>query len=134
MLLYTNLPYIVILESLVLTTSDSNITLYLNFLKNEGFVSGTSCYFITNVKDEISDKSIDDRYVMVETDAFTSANVGGKNYTLNFDKLQQDLVAWFTDHSTYADSNAVFTGGDANDIQSLMAVYTKDTAECFIKA
>lgn len=119
----------------VITTSDSNITLYLNFLKNEGFVSGTSCYFITNVKDEISDKSIDDRYVMVETDAFASANVGRKNYTLNFDKLQQDLVAWFNaDTKGYTDSNAVFAGGDTNDIQSLMAVYTADTKGCFVKA
>ena len=25
-------------------------------------------------------------------------------------------------------------GGDANDIQSLMAVYTKDTVNCFVKA
>ena len=117
----------------VITTTDSNITLYRNFLKDEGFAPGASYRFITNVQDEISDKSIDDRYVNVAANAFTSANVGGKNYTLNFDKLQEDLVAWFSTRD-YADSNAVFTGGDANDINSLMAVYTKDTAECFIKA
>ena len=43
------------------------------------------------------------------------------------------VVAWFSTRD-YADSNAVFTGRDATDIQSLMAVYTKDTASCFVKA
>ena len=121
------------------TTSDSNITLYRDFYYNSesetGYFSPGAMYqFITNVKDEISDKTIDDRYVQVAANALSSVNIGGENYNINLDELQGHLVAWFTDHSTYADSNAVFTGKDANDIQSLMAVYTKDTANCFIKA
>ena len=60
---------------------------------------------------------------------------GGKNYTLNLNELQGHLAAWFkADTKGYTDSQAVFTGGDANDIQSLMAVYTKDIAGCFVKA
>ena len=121
----------------VITTSDSDITLYRTFLKDEGvFAPGASYQFVTNVQNEISDKSIDDRYVKVSTASFNSVNIGGKNYTLNFDKLQQDLVAWFGEagHTGYSDSDAVLANGNETDINSLMAVYTKDTAGCFVKA
>ena len=122
----------------IITTSDSNITLYRNFSKTGDFVEGWGIQLITNVKDEISDKTIDDRFIDIGYDesAPTNINIGGKNYTLNLDQLKSNLATWFSmdAHSGYADSKAVFTGGDANDIQSLMAVYTKDTANCFIKA
>ena len=122
----------------IITTSDSNITLYRNFSKTGDFVEAWGIQLITNVKDEISDKTIDDRFIDIGYDesAPTNIKVGGKNYTLDLNTLKADLVAWFSmdAHSGYADSKAVFTGGNANDIQSLMAVYTKDTAGCFVKA
>ena len=121
----------------IITTSDSNITLYRNFSKTGDFVEGWGIQLITNVKDEISDKIIDDRFIDIGYDesAPTNINIGGKNYTLYLNALKVDLAAWFdADTKGYTDSKSVFTGKDANDIQSLMAVYTKDTANCFIKA
>ncbi len=120
----------------VIKTNDSNITLYRNFSKTGDFVENWGMQLITNVKDEISDKTIDDRFIDIGYDdsAPTNINVGGKNYTLNLDQLKSDLTAWFNaDTKGYTDSKAVFTGGDANDINSLLAVYTKDTASCFVK-
>ena len=117
-------------------TNDSNITIYRNFEKENGNFDSQMARFIINTQNELSNDEgtidIIDRAIDVEYSALTSVNVGGKNYTLNLDNLKQELVAWFSTRD-YADSNAVFTGGDANDIQSLMAVYTNDTASCFVK-
>lgn len=121
----------------VIKTNDSNITLYRNFSKTGDFVDGWGMQLITNIKDEISDKSINGRFIDIGYGAGTpNLNVGGKNYTLNLDQLKSDLVAWFSQeaHSGYADSAAVFSGKNTTDIQSLMAIYTADTKGCFVKA
>ena len=118
----------------VIATTDSNVTVYLNYTKSTGAFNTVDIQFVTNLKDELQNNKIDQRFVGVDS-TIEKFSFGGKNYTLNLDNLKQDLVAWFNaDTKGYTDSNAVFTGGDANDIQSLMAVYTKDTANCFVKA
>ena len=60
--------------------------------------------------------------------------VGGRNYTLDFNTLEQDLTIWFgkAEHSAYTSSLDVMTGNDDTDKLSLLAVYTKDTADCFV--
>ena len=115
-----------------LNTSNLSITVYSNYTKNTQTFTTADILLIKNVSDEISDKQINNRTIGFDS-TVEKFSFGGKNYTLNIDNLKQDLVAWFSTRD-YADSNAVFTGGDANDIQSLIAVYTKDTASCFVKA
>jgi len=118
----------------VIKTNDSNVTLYRNFSKTGDFVEGWGMQLITNVKDEISDKSINGRFIDIGYGAGTpNINVGGKKYTLNLDQLKSDLATWFSTRS-YDDSQAVFKSKNEADINSLMAVYTKDTAGCFVKA
>ena len=121
----------------VIATSDSNITLYRFFEYNKDTQTGDfnqGVQLVTNVKEAISDSNIsNDRYIGFEPNAVTSIKVGGKDYTLNLDQLKSDLVAWFNDHNTYDSSYAVLNGGDETDINSLIAVYTKDTAGCFVK-
>ncbi|MBQ9244756.1 hypothetical protein IJ182_00645 [bacterium] len=118
-----------------LNTSDSNVTIYSNYTKSTGAFNTVDIQFITNLKDELQNNKIDQRFVAADS-TIEKYSFGGKNYTLNLDNLKQDLAAWFSadGHTGYTDSASVFTGGDANDIQSLMAVYTKDTANCFVKA
>ena len=116
-----------------LNTKNSDITLYVNYIKSSEIFGTGDIRLIKNVNDEISDKELNNHIVAFDS-TIEKFSFGGKNYTLDLNALKADLVAWFTDHSTYADSNAVFTGGDANDINSLMAVYTENTANCFIKA
>ena len=116
-----------------INTNNSSITVYSNYTKDTQTFATADIMLIKNVNDEISDKELNNHIVAFDS-TIEKFSFGGKNYTLDLNALKADLVAWFTDHSTYADSNAVFTGGDANDIQSLMAVYTENTANCFIKA
>ena len=116
-------------------TNDSNITMYMNF-KNDGnkdFDPTWGYEFIVNAQNEISDNDLLDRVINISKNSLTSVNVGGTNYTLDLNQLKYDLDTWFSDasHSSYADSEAVFYGSNEADKQSLMAVYTKDTAECF---
>ncbi|MBQ8458648.1 hypothetical protein IJ541_00945 [bacterium] len=52
----------------------------------------------------------------------------GSKKVANFDALdvndiKQSVAAWFTTHTGYASTSAVFEGGDATDIQSLIAAY-----------
>ena len=122
----------------IVKTNDSNITMYMNF-KNDGnkdFDPTWGYEFIVNAQNEISDNDLLDRVVNTSKNSLTSVNVGGTNYTLDLNQLKSDLVTWFSDasHSSYADSETVFYGSNEADKQSLMAVYTKDTAGCFVKA
>ena len=116
----------------VITTNGSTVTLYCNYTSSSDSFGGDKS-FIFDMGNEISDKNLNNNIVKIYSDNY-SYSIGAKNYTLDLNSLKQDLAAWFTDHSTYADSSAVFSGGDTNDINSLMAVYTKDTASCFVKA
>ena len=116
----------------VITTNGSTVTLYCNYTSSSDSFGGDKS-FIFDMENEISDKNLNNNIVKIYSDNY-SYSIGGKNYTLNLDNLKQDLAAWFTDHSTYADSSAVFSGGDTNDINSLMAVYVQDTKGCFVQA
>ena len=126
-------------KSDVVKTTDSNITIYGKFVYNNTtpadsyFDEGWGYQFIVNAQNEIKDNEINNRFINGTFNSLSSVKIGGLDYTLNLDQLKSDLVAWFSTRD-YADSNAVFTGGDEADINSLMAVYTKDTADCFIKA
>ena len=123
----------------VVKTTDSNITIYGKFVYNNTtpddsyFDEGWGYQFIVNAQNEIKDNEINNRFINGTFNSLSSIKVGGADYTLNLDQLKSDLVAWFSmdAHSGYADSKAVFDGKNEADINSLMAVYTKDTAECF---
>lgn len=129
-------------KSDVVKTTDSNITIYGKFVYNNTtpadsyFDEGWGYQFIVNAQNEIKDNEINNRFINGTFSSLSSVKVGGVDYTLNLDQLKSDLVAWFSmdAHSGYADSEAVFDGKNEADINSLMAVYTKDTADCFIKA
>ena len=120
----------------VITSNSSNVTIYSNYDTSNTNSFGEEIIFTVDVKNEIKDKVIDnDKSIQLLTPNMVAKyNIGGKNYTLDLTTLKQDLAGWFTDHSSYTNTNDVFTGGDETDINSLMAVYTKDTAGCFVKA
>ena len=120
----------------VIKTNDSSITIYGKFVKSEtggDFDESWGLEFIVNTQNELKDNVINDRVISCVEGSLSNLKVGGVDYTLNLDQLKSDLVAWFSmdAHSGYADSKAVFDGKNEADINSLMAVYTKDTAECF---
>ena len=121
----------------VITSNSSNVTIYSNYDTSDVNSFGDEIIFTVDVKNEIKDKVIDNdkSIVLLTPDMITTYNVGGKNYTLDLTTLKQDLAGWFTGHSAYANKSTdyVLSNGSEADIQSLMAVYTKDTADCFIK-
>lgn len=128
-------------KSDVVKTTDSNITIYGKFVYNKTtpadsyFDESWGLEFIVNTQNELKDNVINDRVISCVEGSLSNLKVGGVDYTLNLDQLKSDLVAWFSmdAHSGYADSKAVFDGKNETDINSLMAVYTKDTADCFVK-
>lgn len=121
----------------VITSNSSNVTIYSNYDTSDTNSFGDEIIFTIDVKNEIKDKVIDNdkSIVLLTPDMITTYNVGGKNYTLDLTTLKQELAGWFTGHSAYANKSTdyVLSNGSEADIQSLMAVYTKDTADCFIK-
>lgn len=120
----------------VIVTDNNSLTLYCTYSDLDKSIS-TFKTLTMNIKEEIkdTDRNFDDSSIFINSNSGTY-NVGGKNYTLDLTLLKQNLAGWFTDHSAYAGKTTddVITNGSEADINSLMAVYTKDTASCFVKA
>ena len=117
-----------------LNTTDSSITIYSNYTKSSQSFNMAGIYLVKNVKDEISNNTFKDHSIIVDS-TIETFSFGGKNYTLDLNALKQDLASWFSTHdAAYTDSASVFANEKtAGDIQSLMAVYTEHTADCFVK-
>ena len=123
----------------LVVTNNNSITVFglytYNRSANTGDFLDHSLSLMFNAQNEISDKDFTDNIIYDYNNTVQTYNVGGKNYTLNLDQLKQDLAGWFSNHSSYNSTLDVFNSTTPEtDINSLMAVYTKDTAECFVKA
>ena len=120
----------------IIVTDKNSLTLYCTYADSDGSMS-TFKTLTMNIEEEIkgTDRSFDNSSIFINSNGGTY-NIGGKNYKLDLTALKQDLAGWFDNHGAYANKSTdyVLSNGSVADINSLMAVYTKDTAECFIKA
>ena len=115
----------------IVVTSDKSVTIFGIYM-NGSFLDN-SLGLMFNTQNEIADKDYTDNIIFNDSAEFY--NIGGKNYKIDLTQLKSDLAAWFDAHDSYNSTLDVFKGTTPiEDINSLMAVYTKDTAECFIKA
>ena len=120
----------------IIVTDKNSLTLYCTYADSDGSTS-TFKTLTMNIEEEIkgTDRSFDNSSIFINSNGGTY-NIGGKNYKLDLTTLKQDLAGWFDNHGAYANKSTdyVLSNGSEADINSLMAVYTKDTAGCFVKA
>ncbi len=117
----------------IVVTSDNSVTIFGVYSTISGDFNDDSLSLIFNAQNEITDKNFDDNIIYNDTAGIY--NIGGKNYKLDLTQLKSDLANWFDTHSDYKTTLSVFKSSTPiEDINSLMAVYTKDTAGCFVKA
>ena len=116
-----------------LNTGKSNVSLFFHYDKNSS-ENGSAIFFVMDMADEISDKNFDTHSVLGITDTIETCTFGGKKYTVDLTEILADVAGWFGEHNTYSTTDDVLNSGSQADINSLMAVYVKDTAECFVKA
>ena len=117
----------------LVATSDNSVTIFGLYNKNTGNFLDDSLSLMFNAQNEISDKDFTDNIIFNDTAEIY--NAGGKDYKLDLAVLKEDLAKWFNAHSGYDTTLDVFKNTTpSEDINSLMAVYVKDTAGCFVKA
>lgn len=126
------------------STDGKTVSIWTNYIlainpetgKPYGMGNSKSVSLIFDIQDNIENNH-NNRITVYNAEDMGTYTIGGKNYTLNLDKLQQDLTAWNTQYNsggTYDSVNEVMEGTDAALKSSLVAIFTQDTADCFIKA
>ena len=117
----------------IVVTNNNSVTIFGLYSKNTGDFQDDSLSLMFDAQNEIENKDFVDNIIFNDTAEIY--NVNGTNYKLDLTQLKSDLASWFNAHSSYSGTLAVFKSTTPiEDINSLMAVYTKDTADCFVKA
>lgn len=111
-----------------IVTDSNTLTLFANFSKSTSKIDGYMSLIF-----DIEHGGYTENYLSCQNvEAFDNIyNIKGKNYTLDFSALEQDLVTWFGEHNTYSGSIDVMNGSSAEDKASLLAVFTENTQNCF---
>ncbi len=119
-----------------ITTNGKTLSIWGNYNFLTKTLASDRISLVYDLKSEVEDKAINTNYVQInDAENMASYTVGGKKYTLDLDQLKYDLDQWYLAHSDadFATNNVLQNGTD-EQIKSLVAIFTKDTAECFVNA
>ncbi len=105
--------------------------------QEDGHFGSDGISLVYDLASEISDtdKAINGNYIGIKTpENKTNYVINGKKYALDLDQLKYDLDQWnIANGGNNFTTKSVLENGDDAQIKSLLAVFTQDTAECFVK-